>query len=101
VHFLPKAKECRMKSRWSLANSVALPLLVFVALLQPSQRAFAKHTKPVDAQVAYVAYTAGQIDTTAAELAYERALAIAKKLDMVPQHSDFVARAATTPHASY
>jgi predicted outer membrane protein len=70
----------------SLALSVALPAV------SPSTFAAAQHAdaKPIDAQIAQLAYAAGQINLKEAELAYRRALA-SMKLKMAPPDNDFVA----------
>jgi putative membrane protein len=85
---------------------VALAALTFGSVV-----AMAQGTKPNDAQIAHIAYTAGQIDIKAAELALqksknkdvrafaedmvrdhkavnEKALALVKKLNVTPQDND-------------
>lgn len=82
-----------------------------VALLSVSSFAWAQGAKPNDAQIAHIAYTAGEIDIKAAEQALqksknkdvrafaedmvrdhkavnEKALALVKKLNVTPQDND-------------
>ena len=86
-------------------------IVALAALMLGSAVAVAQGTKPNDAQIAHVAYTAGQIDIKAAELALqksknkevrgfaedmvrdhkavnEKALALVKKLNVTPQDND-------------
>jgi putative membrane protein len=86
-------------------------IVALAALTFASAVAMAQGTKPNDAQIAHVAYTAGQIDIKAAELALqksknkdvrafaedmvrdhkavnEKALALVKKLNVTPQDND-------------
>lgn len=83
----------------------------FAALLLVAGAAFAQGTKPNDAQIAHIAYTAGALDVTAGEQALKKsqnkevrefaegmvrdhkavndqALALVKKLNVTPQDND-------------
>src|SRR5438270_12170684 len=84
---------------------------VFAALMLSSGIALAQGPKPTDPQIAHIAYTAGEIDITAAKLALEKsqdkqvrafaddmvrdhttvnekALALVKKLNVKPEDND-------------
>ena len=86
-------------------------IVALAALIWGSAVAMAQGAKPNDAQIAHIAYTAGQIDIKAAELALsksknkdvrafaedmvrdhkavnEKALALVKKLNVTPQDND-------------
>src|SRR3954464_13932124 len=86
-------------------------IVALAALTLGSAVAMAQGTKPNDAQIAHVAYTAGQIDIKAAEIALqksknkevrafaqdmvrdhkavnEKALALVKRLKVTPQDND-------------
>ena len=90
--------------QWKLAAAIA-------ALTLSAAGATAQNAKPNDAEIAHIAYTAGQIDIKAAELALQKsknkevrdfaenmvrdhksvndqALALVKKLKVTPQDND-------------
>jgi putative membrane protein len=91
--------------------AIALPVMALAALSMVSGAALAQGAKPNDAQIAHIAYTAGQIDIANANQAMKKsknkdvlafaqdmlrdhkavndqALALVKKLNVTPQDND-------------